>query len=72
MKNLIDKIKAETPKIWKNTQKLCIFLSIIVGALLKYNESGHILSDSDIFVLKWIIGICISISAYGQTKTVKK
>jgi hypothetical protein len=72
MRNLIDKIKAETPKIWKNLQKLSLSLSAIATALIAYNETSSILSTSDIVVLKWVIGIGVALSAYGQTKTVKK
>jgi|LakMenEpi03Aug12_release.lakeMendotaPanAssembly.Ray.scaffolds.fasta_scaffold5230763_1 hypothetical protein len=72
MKKLIELIKAETPKLWRDLQKLSLSLSAIAGVLLQYNESNHILSSSDILVLKWVIGIGVALSAYGQTKTVKK
>jgi hypothetical protein len=72
MKNLIDKIKAETPKLWKDAQKLSLSLSAIATALIAYNETSSILTDSDLVVLKWVIGIGVALSAYGQTKTVKK
>jgi hypothetical protein len=72
MKKLIELIKAETPKIWKDAQKLSLSLSAIATALIAYNETSSILTDSDLVVLKWVIGIGVALSAYGQTKTVKK
>lgn len=71
MKNLIRKIKAETPKLWKDVQKLSVSLSAVATAVLTYNQTNTILSDNDVLVLKWIIGIGIALTAYGQTKEVK-
>jgi hypothetical protein len=72
MKELIRKIKAETPRLWKELQRLCLSLSAVSTALLTYNETSAILSNEDAIVLKWVIGIGLALTAYGQTKEVKK
>lgn len=72
MKTLLRKIKAETPKIWRDIQKLSLSLSAVATTVLTYNQSSHILSESDIIVLKWVIGIGLALTAYGQTKEKKQ
>ena len=72
MKTLLRKIKAETPKIWKNIQKLSVSLSAVATAVLAYNQTSPILSESDMVILKWVIGIGVALTAYGQTKEVKQ
>lgn len=72
IQELIRKIKAETPKIWRDIQKLSVSLSAVATAILTYNQSSPILSDNDTIVLKWIIGIGVALTAYGQTKEKKQ
>jgi hypothetical protein len=47
-------------------------LSAVSTALLTYNETSAILSTEDAIVLKWVIGIGLALTAYGQTKEVKR
>ena len=71
MKTLLRKIKSETPKIWKDIQKLCGGISVACGSLLAYNQTANILTDNDIYYVNCVIGACIFIIALAQTKEVK-